>query len=394
MLHLVRGSSSGGNPVRFLGWRELASRSVHVALDATPLLGAVTGVGRYVAGLVGGLVALPDPPQVRLVAFTFRGARIVPRVAGTSLTGRRAPARLLQAAWLRSSWPPVEWLSGPVDVMHGTNFVLPPRRRAAGVLTIHDLAYLRDPGSVTAASLRYQRLVPRALATGGVIVTPSQATAEEVMEQYQLNHDRVVVTPLGIDPTWAATVPPDAAWLGAHGLPARYLLAVGSLEPRKDLATLVAAHARLVRGRPGTPPLVLVGPPGWGAPLAVGAEVVLTGYLSDDDLRRVVAGAELLAFPSRREGFGLPPLEALACGTPVVASDLPATREVLRDAALLVPAGDVAAFSDALAMTLDAGRGEQLDQARRRERAAGFTWNRCAAATLAAYQRALTAGQS
>ncbi len=364
---------------------------MRVALDATPLLGAVTGVGRYVAGLVSGLAELPAPPQVGLVAFTFRGARDVPHLPGASSAGRRAPARLLQAAWMRSSWPPVEWLSGPADVMHGTNFVLPPRRRAAGVLTIHDLAYLHDPASVTTASLRYQQLVPRALRTGAVVVVPSQATADEVMGQYRLSADRVVVTPLGVEPAWAATVPPDAGWLEAHGLPARYLLAVGSLEPRKDLATLVAAHARLVRERPGTPPLVLVGPPGWGAPLAVGPEVVLTGYLSDDDLRRVVAGAELLAFPSRREGFGLPPLEALACGTPVVASDLPVTREVLGDAALLVPPGDVPAFGDALATTLDAGRGEERDEAQRRTRAAAFTWDRCAEATLEAYHRALTA---
>jgi len=362
---------------------------VRVALDATPLLGAVTGVGRYVDGLVRGLAALPDPTELRLVAFTARGARELPHLPGTTVAGRRAPARLLQAAWSRSSFPPVEWLAGRVDVMHGTNFVLPPRRRAAGVLTIHDLAYLLEADTVAGASLRYQQLVPRALQQGAIVVTPSRATADEVAEHYRLPADNILVTPLGVDQGWAFAAAPDAAWLAARGLPPRYLLAVGSLEPRKDLPTLVAAHARLALARPTTPPLVLVGPPGWGAPLEVGPEVVLTGYLATADLQRVVRGAELLAFPSRREGFGLPPLEALACGTPVVASDIPATREVLGDAALLVPPGGVDAWADALATALDAGRGTDEEQQRRRHHAARFTWRGCAEVTLEAYRRAL-----
>jgi glycosyltransferase involved in cell wall biosynthesis len=140
------------------------------------------------------------------------------------------------------------------------------------------------------------------------------------------------------------------------------------------------------------PPLVLVGPPGWGealdtAGLPAGA-VRTPGYLPEDDLARVVAGAAALVFPSWYEGFGLPALEALACGTPVVASDLPALREVLGDQAELVAPGDPAALAAALALVLDDPGGEPA-RAARRTRAAGFTWETCAQASLSAYQLAL-----
>ena len=424
-----------------------------VGLDATPLLGPRTGVGRYVAGLAAALTGLPgpEPEEVALVPFSWRGTADLPEVAaglmgepgatglasesgaaglagepgaaGVASQGlgadgpaprpwrlrcgrRRVPARLLQAAWARLPIPPVEWLAGPVDVFHATNFVAPPARRAASVVTIHDLSYLRYPEMVTAASARYEQLVPRALRRGATVCTPTAAVAAEVADTYRLAPERLVVTPLGVDPAWRRAAPPDPAWLATHDLPERYLLFVGAREPRKNLPTLLAAYRALVGGRvppagPGAgggavPPLVLAGPAGWGealdlAGLPAGA-VRTPGYLAEDDLARLVAGAAALAFPSWYEGFGLPALEALACGTPVVAADLPALREVLGDQAELVPPGDADALTDAMARVLDDPGGEPA-RAARRARAAGFTWDACAQATLGAYRRALGAGR-
>ena len=392
-----------------------------VALDATPLLGPRTGVGRYVAGLAEALAGLagPEPESVALVPFSWRGtgdlAAAAPSGPRVRLGRRRAPARLLQTAWGRLPLPPVEWLSGQVDVFHATNFVAPPTRRAATVVTIHDLTYLRFPEMVTDASARYRQLVPRALRRGAVVCTPTAAVATEVAAEYDLPPDRIVVTPLGVDPTWRQATPPTPTWLATHGLPDRYLLFVGNREPRKNLTTLLTAYRHLLASTvarvgdgptategagattmPTVPPLVLVGPPGWGATLDTAGlppDAIRTpGYLPQADLVQVVAGATALVVPSWYEGFGLPALEALACGTPVVASDLPAHREVLGDQADLVPPDDPAALADALARTLD-DPGDERRRAARRTRAAGFTWENCAQATLSAYQLALERGQ-
>jgi glycosyltransferase involved in cell wall biosynthesis len=392
---------------------------LRVGLDATPLLGPRTGVGRYVAGLAAALATLagPEPEELALVPFSWRGTRDLPAAAPSGprvrYGRRRVPARLLQAAWARLPWPPVEWLAGPVEVFHATNFVAPPARRAATVVTVHDLTYLRFPEMVTAASARYRDLVPRALRRGAVVCTPSAAVATEVADEYHLPPDRLVVTPLGVDDTWRHATPPGPEWLAAHDLPASYLLFVGNREPRKNLPTLLTAYRALVSAQvervgngptvtegagttTGVPPLVLVGPEGWGetldtAGLPQGA-VRTSRYLPEPDLARVVAGAAALVVPSWYEGFGLPALEALACGTPVVAADLPAHREVLGDQAELFPPGDPAALAAALARVLPDPGGEAA-RAARRTRAAGFTWENCAQATLSAYQLALERGR-
>jgi glycosyltransferase involved in cell wall biosynthesis len=376
-----------------------------VGLDATPLLGQRTGVGHYTAGLVAGLAGLAEPPELLLVPFTWRGAEglagpLVP--AGARVAHRRAPARLLQAAWARTESPPVEWLAPgagrAMDVFHATNFVAPPARRAAVVVTVHDLTFLHATELVSQASARYRALVPRSLARAAVVCTPSAAVAAEVVEAYQVAPERVVVTPLGVRDAFAAAAPPSPEWLAARGIGGRYALFTGSLEPRKNLPVLLAAWRELLEARPSAEPLTLVlaGPSGWGPALDVAGlpdgAVRGTGYLGDAELAALCAGAAVLAYPSLYEGFGLPPLEAMAAGVPVVAADLPVLRETLGDLAVLVDPRDATAMAGALAKVLDEGDGGPEAAAARRAHAARFTWAACAQATMGAYTAALEHG--
>ncbi|HKE97817.1 MAG TPA: glycosyltransferase family 1 protein [Actinomycetes bacterium] len=371
---------------------------MRVGIDATPLLGPRTGVGQYTAGLVEGLQALAGGPELVLVPFTWRGARDLPAAVAlgprASAGRRRVPARALQAAWARLEVPPVEWLAGRLDCFHATNFVAPPARRARVAVTVHDLTFRTHPELVTPASARYRRLVPRSLARAAVVCVPTAAVAAELADAYGVVPDRLVVTPLGVRDAYRRAAAPPAAWLARRGLPSGYVLFAGSREPRKNLPVLLDAYRELLAQGAGPPPLVLAGPAGWGPALDLAGlpagMVVTAGYLADDELARVTAGAAALAFPSAVEGFGLPPLEALACGVPVVASDLPALREVLGPHAAFAPAGDAAALAAALAKTLAAEPDEAAAGARRAH-AARFTWRACAEATLAAYRRAVAA---
>jgi glycosyltransferase involved in cell wall biosynthesis len=352
-----------------------------VALDATPLIGHQTGVGRYVANLVPHLAARDDM-RVVLVPFTLRGRRQMPRMSDVTIRQRPAPARLLRAAWLRSELPPVELFAGRCDVFHGTNFVLPPRRRAAGVVTIHDLSYLQFPGTVTADVLQYRKLVPRAVRAGAVVATPSHAVADEVRDTYGLPEERVHVTPLGVGPEWFGPQPAPRL----SQVPGQYLLFVGTRAPRKNLATLLAAY-RAGRKDFDLPPLVLVGPGGWGPHTTKQPGLITLDHVPDPALLGLVANASAVVMPSLYEGFGLPVLEALACGRPVVASDIPAHRELAADQALYADPRDVEDWTKKILAVLSEPAGTP---ASRSQRARLYDWDRCAYATLEAYRGAVS----
>lgn len=360
-----------------------------ITLDATPLLGRRTGIGRYVERLLAHLPQALDPlPQagLQVMTWTWRGGRVADLPPGVRQVGPRVPARALRAAWSRGTVPAVETLVGATDVVHGTNFVVPPTRRAAAVVTVHDLTYEHHRDTVSADDLGYRRLVARALARGAHVVTPTRAVAEQVLDQYGLAEERVTVTPLGVDPAWSVAEPLPDARRDELRLPGDYVLFVGSLDPRKNLPRLVAAHRALRAADPAAPDLVLAGPAGRESSLG-GPGVHLTGWLEDADLRALVAGARGLAIPSLDEGFGLPALEALAAGRPVLAADIPALREVTGGHATFADPRDVASLADALAR-LVASPDAASDVAARRTWAATFTWERCARATVEAYGRA------
>lgn len=359
---------------------------MRLGVDGTPLLGARTGVGRYVRGLLSGLQGGPE--EVVLTAFTWRGGAPLADVPDVLVRHRRLPARALRAAWEHASWPPLEAVCGAVDVFHATNYVLPPARGAAGVLSVHDLAYLHHADTVRPVTRRLQREVPRALQRARAVCVLSETVAGEVVEAYGVPRGDVFVTRPGVDEAFRTAARAEPAWLAARGLPSEYAVFVGSREPRKGLPVLLAAW-RLLRQRGEVPPLCLVGPPGWGPELDLAGlpadAVVLPGYLHDEDLPALLASAQLLVMPSRYEGFGIPPLEALATGTPVVVSDLPVFRENLADQASYVSLGDVEALTHTLAATLTAGRGDASVQHRRREHTRPFTWAACATSARAAY---------
>lgn len=372
---------------------EQATTALSVALDATPLLGQQTGVGIFVRELLGAL-ATRDDLSLSAFAVSWRTRQqlgaLVP--AKVSTEQRAMPARPLQAAWGHFDFPRAETFLGPIDVLHGTNFTVPPSRSAGRVVTVHDLTCLRYPELCQPATLRYPRLIARALRRGAVIHTPTTFIAEEVRERFKAPRDSVIAVPSGV-PTLP---PPDPSHLREDiDLSRPYVLAVGTAEPRKDLPGLVAAFTSVAAVLPDLQ-LILAGPPGWGsqaldeaiAASRARAAIVSTGYVEGPALSALYHGASALAYPSIYEGFGFPPLQAMAAGVPVVVTRAGALIETVGDACLSVPLGDVDALGEALVTAVSNQAVRTILTTAGAARVADFTWDRTARGLAEVYQRA------
>jgi glycosyltransferase involved in cell wall biosynthesis len=370
---------------------------VRVAVDLTSFLTPRTGVGVFATEIVERL-ARRDDVELTAFAVTWRGrgrlAELVP--PGVAVVDRPMPARPLRELWKRTDLPRVDaWLGRGHDVVWGPNFVVPPTR-AAALVTVHDLTPVRFPQLANAATLAYPPLIRRAIARGAWIHTPSEFVRDEVVAELGAPPERVVAIHHGVRATAPATDPEgaDAGRRLAGG--DRYVLAVGTVEPRKDLPGLVAAFDELA-GEDGLGDLrlVIAGPDGWGADALTATvaaarhrdRVVRLGWVSEEDRQALLRGAAAYCFPSVYEGFGLPPLEAMSAGVPVVATRAGAVPEVCRDGADLVPVGDTAALSEALRRVLtDAAHRDAL-VTRGRTVAAGYRWDNAAEAFADLFRR-------
>jgi glycosyltransferase involved in cell wall biosynthesis len=347
------------------------------ALDAAPLLDPTTGIARYTLELVRGLERLGA--RVKTYAVSLRGRR------DASLARWRLPARAVQMAWRRFDRPSISRLVGPVDVVHGTNFVLPPLASARGVVTVHDLSYLRPDAFPGAGRLR--DLVPWSVARAARTLVPTRAVGAEVVERYGVPEDALAVTHEGVSNVFFGARPLASRVLTGMGITEPFALAVGTIEPRKNLGRLLEAWRRARRDLAGWT-LVLAGPRGWGPGLPRTGGVVTVGWVGDETLPGLVAAADVFCYPSLYEGFGLPPLEAMAAGTVALVGRYPAAPEVVGDAALLVEPTDVDAIADGLcALATDERLRRRLAIAGR-ARATGYTWEATARATLRAYEEA------
>jgi glycosyltransferase involved in cell wall biosynthesis len=347
----------------------------------------------FTSGVLGALAARSDV-EPSAYAVTWRGRGRLSEMVPDGIAVGRGPmaARPLRWAWKRWDHPTIEWWTGTVDVVHGTNFVVPPTRLAGEVVTVHDLTPMRFPELAHAATLAYEPLIHRALDRGALVHAPSAFVAAEVAEHFGVSLERVQAVAEGIPEL--PDVPPDRRVTGG----APYVLTIGTVEPRKDHPTLVRAFDAVAAAEPDLR-LVIAGPDGWGAEALADAvaamghrdRVVRLGYVDDEARAGLLKGATVFAFPSVYEGFGLPPLEAMRAGVPVVATDAGSLPEVLGDAALLVPVGD----ADALAAALASAAGDDVVRAwlaeAGRARVAQYSWERCAVGLVAIYRMAAAA---
>ncbi|GIW11605.1 MAG: hypothetical protein KatS3mg061_2662 [Dehalococcoidia bacterium] len=291
--------------------------------------------------------------------------------------------------------------SAPCDLFHATEHLLPPLRRTRSVLTVHDLIFRFFPEHHLPLNRWYLTLMmPRFLRAADAIIAVSEQTRRDLSALYGVAPERVWVIPEGVNPRFR---PPDhpaaiTALRERLGLPERFILYLGTIEPRKNLLTLLEAYRALVAAGE-TADLVIAGRRGWlFAPvfarvreLGLEQRVHFTGWVAEEDLPFLLAAAQVFAFPSEYEGFGLPPLEAMAVGTPVVAANAAALPEVVGDAGLLVPPRDVAALAAALQRVLSDEELARTLRARGLARARRFSWEKAALETLAVY-RAVVGG--
>jgi glycosyltransferase involved in cell wall biosynthesis len=364
-------------------------------LDVRPTLSRPTGVGTYVLGLVERLPALA--PEDRFHFFSASVKEHYPPRAwppNVRLVDRRLPVRGLNAAWNRLGWPPLDRLVGaPLDLVHSPTPLLVPCRRGKRVVTLHDLFFLKHPDMVEGETRRdFVSLVRDHVRRADGVLCVSEYTAAEARRLLDIPEEKIAVTPHGVDPLYRSSPPEDRVdeSLRRLRLPRGAVLYVGSAEKRKNLVTLVMAYMTLARRR-RLPPLILAGP---GTDWAqggnrVGPQIVATGYLDKADLRALMAASALLALPSLEEGFGLPVVEAMAAGLPVVCSSGSALAEVAGDAALLVDPHDVNGLAHAIERVIE-DRTLAADLRRRGlERSLRFDWQETAARTLAFYRKVL-----
>ena len=374
---------------------------MRIGIDGIPLSYLKTGVGHYTFEVARCLALESPQDEFELISphpFISQPGDETGPDWPSNLSAVRVQANLLERRWW-SIGLPLYIRRHPLALFHGTNFEVPVWKRCPTVLTIHDLSVLLYPQTHEKRFARRSRLrLPHMARRATMIVTPSESVRREVCEHLRVAPEKVVAVP-------------EAARRLFHPLPMvqtietrrrfgvedEFLLYVGTIEPRKNLLTLVRAFDHVLRTTKYLPQLVIAGKKGWLTDdlyayindLDMSDRILFTGYVTDEELRALYSSCRAFVYPSLYEGFGLPPLEAMACGAPVVASDIASIREAVGEAAHLVDPKDVDALARSIARLLEDDKERQHLSAAGLRRAAMFNWERTARSIREVYEEAL-----
>lgn len=378
--------------------------TVRIGIDYTAAVHQSAGIGRYTYQMVRALAAqspAASGPHYRL--FVADGKQLRPEVPGPNFSWCPAglTERWLARLWYRLRLPLwIETWTGPLDLFHAADFFLPPVRPGTRtIVTVHDLSFVREPDSVM-PGMQHQlnRQVPRSVARADHVVAVSAATRQDLIELYQTPPEKISVLYHGVTAEFQPVEDPLrlSAVRQKYGLGDRpFVLSVGTLQPRKNFRRLIQAFARVDQAYA----LVIAGSKGWGYQdifneikcFGLERRVHLPGFVTDADLPTLYSAATLFIYPSLYEGFGLPLLEAMACGTPVIASNRSALPEVVGQAGLLVDPVEVEAITGAISTVLaDEALQQRLAEAGRRQ-ATRFSWDTMAAALVDIYLKVIKA---
>ncbi len=374
---------------------------MRIAIDYTAALRQNAGIGTYVRNLVSALLEENTSNQYTLLASgRASGARPFPTAENIRNRNIFIPDRYLNILWYRLRVPlPPTFFTGPADIYHGPDFVLPPLgKKIRKVVTIHDLAFLEHPEYAVPELAAYLRkVVPEAIKAADVVTTVSPEVSRTLIKHFQTPGEKLVVVPNGVSASIHRITDPLLLDATRHkfNLKSPFVLAVGTLEPRKNHIGLIKAFHQLHQQKKAPAMLVIAGGPGWlyeetqslVEKLKLTKKVRFLGRVTDFELITLYSMAEVFAFPSFFEGFGIPPLEAMACGAPVITSNTSSLPEVVGDAALLVDPYNIDDLAHNIQKVLD---DDELRASLRQKGYAhvqGYTWQRSAQKLLSIYQR-------
>lgn len=369
-----------------------------VCIDIQSAIAQRAGIGRYTHQLVRHMAEHAGADELTLFCFDFKGRGCDADMPQTRLKCIRwCPGRAAQFAWKALRWPPFDLFAGSSDLYHFPNFFLPPLRHGKSVVTIHDVSFLRYPHFAEKNNLRFlRRHIQKTCARADAVITDSQFSADEISDLLHVDPSRVFPIHLGISPGFQA--PSETAQTATRvrlKLERPYLLTVGTVEPRKNISFLLDLFEQF-SGFDGD--LVIAGMPGWKCEPILDRirhstchdRIRYLDYVDDADLPSLYAGAQAFVLASVYEGFGFPPLEAMACGTPVLSSDGGSLAEVLGDAATVLAGFNLEQWDAALRDIVTSTDQQNRMIERGLHHAARYTWSETARRTWEVYRRVNT----
>jgi glycosyltransferase involved in cell wall biosynthesis len=378
-----------------------------IGFDATALAGNKTGIGIYAVELISALLKISADDAFKLFSCQTLGSGSSDQSFFSNepfikvFPSPNIPPNLMYFLWYCLKFPSIESMIGQVDIFHGLSNVMPPTKKARTVLTIHDLAFMRIPDAHTRLRVTLTpKFVRKSIAKADAILAVSEHTKKDIVELFGVDPEKITVSYNGVDHHRFLPIRDPSIIKKVcqrYGILRPYIYYLGTIEPRKNVNVLLKAFSQVNDRMGGCFQLVLSGKMGWKvddltkeiANMAARGNLIYTGYISDEDKAVLYNGAELFVYPSRYEGFGIPVVEAMACGCPVITTNVSSLPEVAGAAGMLVEPNNTEALADAMIKVLDS------EDLRRRMaeasliQAAGFTWQRTAEVTKRVYSKLL-----